>query len=338
MRKRKAGRLICLLCCLTLCLLCCACGAWDVPPIAPPPTPMPAPTSIPGRAANRMENETLLTVDGRDIPAWEYLYWLSLACDRANAAPGVPDWRAVREQALMNTALYAGVESLAERYGVKFDKDDENAVAERWRQRCAAYGDEAGYLKEIARYGLNRERAQTLFRVGLLYGKLRELCQEGGALSPDAEALEKLSRESGEIVVDRILCADSDRAAAKRRAETFFSQLNGASNQAALFTELTWEGSDHNGPRNLKGGAFSERLTQAARALQVGQLSGIIEADDGFSILRRLPPERESLLETWLRRVVEEQARAADVEVTEAYLSLDASKFAAALEELRKTA
>ncbi len=327
--------IICLLCCLTLC----ACGAGELPPIAPPSlTPPPAPTSIPGRAANLMENETLLTVDGRDIPAWEYLYWLSLACDRANAAPGVPDWQAVREQALMNTALYASVESLAERYGVAFGKDDENAVAERWRQRCAAYGDEAGYLKEIARYGLNQERAQALFRVGLLYGKLRELCQEGGALSPDADALEKLSRESGEIVVDRILCADSDRAAAKRRAETFFSQLNGASNQAALFTELTWEGGDHNGPRTLKNGVFSERLAQAARALQVGQLSGIIEADDGFSILRRLPPERESLLETWLRRVVEEQARAADVQVTEAYLSLDAPKFAAALEALRKSA
>ena len=326
--------IICLLCCLTLC----ACGAGELPPLSPSVTPAPAPTSIPGRAANLMENEILLAVDGRDIPAWEYLYWLSLACDRANAAPGVPDWQAVREQALMNTALYASVESLAERYGVTFSKEDENAVAERWRQRCAAYGDEAGYLKEIARYGLNQERAQTLFRVGLLYGKLRELCQEGEALSPDADALEKLSRESGEIVIDRILCADSDRAAAKRRAETFFSQLNGASNQAALFTELTWEGSDHNGPRALKDGVFSERLTQAARALQVGQLSGIVESDDGFSILRRLPPERESLLETWLRRVVEEQARAADVEVTEAYLSLDASKFAAALEALRKSA
>ena len=334
MRKRGAG-FICLLCCLTLC----ACGAESVLPTPlPSPAPAPAPTSVTGRAANLTEDETLLTADGRDIPAWEYLYWLSLACDRAKAQSGAPDWQAVREQALMNAALYSSVESLAERYGVKFGAEDENAVAERWRQRCAAYGDEAGYLKEIARYGLNQERARTLFRVGLLYGKLRELCQEGGALSPDAEALEKLSRESGEIVIDRILCADSDRAAAKRRAEAFFSQLNGASNQAALFTELTWEGSDHNGPRNLKDGVFSERLTQAARALQVGQLSGIVESDDGFSILRRLPPERESLLETWLRRVVEEAARAADVEVTEDYLSLDAARFAAALEELRETA
>ena len=323
--------MICLLCCLTLC-------GCNISRAAPVTRDAPAPTSIPGRAANLLEDETLLTVDGRGVPAWEYLYWLSLACDRANAQADSPDWQSVREQALMNTALYASVENLAERHGVKLGGGDENAVAERWDLRCAAYGGEDGYLTEIARYGLNKERALTLFRVGLLYGKLRELCAEGGTLSPDAAALERLSRESGEIVVDRILCADGDRAAAKRRAEAFFSQLNGASNQAALFTELTWEGSDHNGPRTLKDGVFPERLAQVARALQVGQVSGIVESDEGFSILRRLPPERESLLETWLRRTVEETARAADVEVTERYLSLDAAEFSAALEALRKTA
>lgn len=331
MRKRGRGCVICLLCCLTLC----ACDAGRAVPM---PQAAPVPDSIPGRAANLMEDETLLTVDGRGVPAWEYLYWLSLACDRANAQPGSPDWQSVREQALMNAALYQSVENLSERYGVTLGREDENAVAERWEQRCAAYGSEAGYLKEIARYGLNRKRAQALFRVGLLYGKLRELCAEGGALSPDEAALEKLSRESGEILIDRILCADGDRAAAKRRAETFFSQLNGASNQAALFTELTWEGSDRKGPRALKDGVFPERLAQAARALQVGQISGIVESDEGFSILRRLPPERDSLLETWLRRTVEETARAADVEVTERYLSLDAAEFSAALETLRKSA
>jgi hypothetical protein len=281
-----------------------------------------------------LEDETLLTVDGRGVPAWEYLYWLSLACDRVRGQ-SAPNWEGVREQALMNAALYKSVEALAERYGAPLGADGESAVAERWQRRCAAYGGEDGYLQEIARYGLNRERAEALFRVGLLYGKLRELCAEGGAFSPDAAELEKLSRESGDIQVDRILCADGDRNAARRRAEALFSQLNGAANQAALFSELTWEGSDHKGPRALKEGAFPERLAQAARALQIGQISGIIEAGDGFSILRRLPPERESLLETWLRRTVEETARAADVELSERCRSLDIASFSAALEALR---
>ena len=180
--------IVCLLCCLTLC-------GCHMERAAPVTQDAPAPTSIPGRAAGIMEDDTLLTVDGRGVPAWEYLYWLSLACDRANAQADSPDWQGVREQALMNAALYKSVENLAERHGVKLSREDENAVAERWERRCAAYGGKDGYLKEIARYGLNKERALTLFRVGLLYGKLRELCQEGGALSPDAAALEKLRRD-----------------------------------------------------------------------------------------------------------------------------------------------
>lgn len=320
--------------CLALCLTLCGCVAERPAPVGEDAA-APAPASIPGRAAGILEDETLLTVDGRGVPAWECLYWLSLACDRVRGQ-SAPDWEGVREQALMNAALYKSVEALAERYGVSLGADGESAVAERWRRRCAAYGGESGYLEEIARYGLNRERAEALFRVGLLYGKLRELCAEGGAFSPDAAELEKLSRESGEVQVDRILCADGDRNAARRRAEALFSQLNGAANQAALFSELTWEGSDHKGPRALKEGVFPERLARVARELQIGQISGIIEAGDGFSILRRLPPERESLLETWLRRTVEETARAADVELSERCASLDIAEFSAALETLRK--
>ncbi|MBQ9617711.1 MAG: hypothetical protein IJR48_05025, partial [Oscillibacter sp.] len=57
--------------CCTLCLICllslCACAPESAA------IPSPSPVSIPGRAAGIVEEETLLTVDGRDIPAWEYL-------------------------------------------------------------------------------------------------------------------------------------------------------------------------------------------------------------------------------------------------------------------------
>lgn len=298
--------------------------------------PAPIPDSIPGRAAGIMEDEILLTIDGRNVPAWEYLYWLSLACDRARGqASNAVDWESVAEQALMNTALYASVETLAERYGVA-DASDADALSERWERRCAAYGGEAAYLNEIARYGLDRPRAETLFRVGALYGKLRELCKDGGALSPSDADLKALEKEVGTVQVDRILCDGADRNAARRRAEALFERLNGAKNQAALFSDLTWEGSDHIGPRALKSGTFDEGLERVARALQIGQLSGIIESGDGFSILRRLPPERDSLLEIWLRRSVEETARGADVELTRRCLEIDPQAFSTALDAARQ--
>ena len=35
-----------------------------------------------GRAAELAEETILLSVDGREIPAWRYLYWLAFTCDQ----------------------------------------------------------------------------------------------------------------------------------------------------------------------------------------------------------------------------------------------------------------
>lgn len=39
------------------------------------------PASLLGRASKLGEETILLTVDGREIPAWRYLYWLAFTCD-----------------------------------------------------------------------------------------------------------------------------------------------------------------------------------------------------------------------------------------------------------------
>ena len=38
--------------------------------------------SLLGRAAELGEDMVLLTVDGREVPAWRYLYWLAFTCDQ----------------------------------------------------------------------------------------------------------------------------------------------------------------------------------------------------------------------------------------------------------------
>ena len=35
-----------------------------------------------GSAAELTDNTVLLTIDGREIPAWRYLYWLAYTCQR----------------------------------------------------------------------------------------------------------------------------------------------------------------------------------------------------------------------------------------------------------------
>ena len=84
--------------------------------------------SLLGRAAELGEEMILLTVDGREVPAWRYLYWLAFTCDQIREKykdSGLSlDWETpvsggsladyAKDQALANTALYATVENWAE--------------------------------------------------------------------------------------------------------------------------------------------------------------------------------------------------------------------------------
>ncbi|MBQ9346468.1 MAG: hypothetical protein IJT94_03880 [Oscillibacter sp.] len=338
---------------LALCLTLSACAPMKKTPSGP---------SLTGQAAEVPDEAALVSVDGTVLPAWRVLYWLALACDRTReehqAAGTVPDWNApaggnsvggaadggavtlsdhAKDQALADALLYAETEALSEQYGVTLDADDEAALEAQWAERCEAHGGEAAYLQLLSRFGLDRPRSMELYRTGRLYGKLCALCREGGGPQPSDQQYAALERDSGDIRFDRILAAggDGNGNGARTKAAAYFVRLNGAADQAALFTELAAQGDDPAGPRTLSAGMLDEKLEAALRALEIGQLSGIVESAEGFSILRRLPPERGPLLDAWLDRTLEEAASAAEVKVSKAWRDLDAGAFAARLEELR---
>ncbi len=302
--------------------------------------------SLLGRAAELGEEMILLTVDGREVPAWRYLYWLAFTCDQVREKykdSGLTlDWEApvtggtlanyAKDQALASTALYATVENWAERYGCALSERERAALAETWEEQSAAHGGEEAYLKELAGLGLDRLRAEELAEVGMLYAKLYDLClTEGSELSGLLENVDSLT-------VDRILIsAGEDREAARERAAEVFSRLNGAEDPAAAFPALAAEGDDGAGPRTfLPGdGTLPQALEEAAKALEEGQFSGILESEEGFSILRRLAGPGEALAGEAFDRLLQEAAEGSLVRTTPAYDSLDAAAFDGTLEELR---
>ncbi len=326
--------------CCAACLLClCGCGGERD---APRP-------SLLGQAAGVDEEAVLLTVDGREVPAWRYLYWLAFTCDQVRAryenAGLTLDWNIpvtggtlgdyAKDQALADTALYAAVENWAETFGIALTEED--GLSARWEEQAEAHGGEETYLAELAGLGLNRERAEALEAVGLLYGKLFRLYEEAdsplAALEEDLEAL----------VVDRILIAagsgEEDREAARQRAAEFFARLNGAEDQAGAFAALAAEGDDSAGPRTfLPGdGTLAPALEEAAAALEEGQCTGILESEEGFSILRRLPPEAGTPVPAGDRfdQLLQQAAEESLIQTTADYNRLDAASFDQALRTLR---
>ena len=82
-------------------------------------------------------------------------------------------------------------------------------------------------------------------------------------------------------------------------------------------------------------GSLADSLLEAAQALEEGQCSGILESEEGFSILRRLPLDAAPLAEAYFNASLEEAARTAAVTVAPAYSQLDAAAFYNAWKQIR---
>lgn len=315
------------LACMLLCLCLTACIAE-----APPQKPL----QLLGDAAGLDENAALLRVDGREIPAWRFLYWLARACDTVcaeyRAAGMEPDWAAVvdgqsladyvKACALSDTALYAVVENWAERYG------------------CADTADAPAQMPAAAELGLDAARAAELDRVGQMYRRLYELfCTEGSVLSPSEETLAAFAAEQGWLAYERILIPfGTDRDAAREKAAELFARLNEAEDAAAEFALLAASGADPAGPYTLPPGTETEEtiLRDALAHLAVGQYSGILETAEGFSILMRRQPDSAALLEPAFDGLMQSTAEAAAVESTAECTALDVPSFYRALQRLRE--
>lgn len=287
---------------LLLCLLLTACGGEK--------KDSGGQTSFLEEASGLEEDAVLLTVDGREVPAWRYLYWLAYACDQVKTRYAETetqlDWDTpvsggtladyVKDQALADTVLYAAVENLAEQYG---------------------YADsETKTETTLPDLGLEQEQMAELEAVGQMYAWLYELyCAGESSLTPAQEELEAYGKTCGVLTIDRILLpVGEDRETAREKAAEIFSRLNSAEDQAAAFTALAAEGADTQGPRTLwpEDDGLDGELLAAARELEEGQCSGILESQEGFSILRRLETDlavlKEAYFDDHLLTVAEEAA------------------------------
>ncbi len=301
---------------LALCLLLSGCGGHSAE----------ASSSL-GQAAGLEDETPLLTVDGREIPAWKYLYWLAVDCEqleeRYEASGTTLDWSSpladgstpedlVKADALADTVLYAAVDSWAELYG------------------CTLTEDELGNLPKRSYPGLTEEQGQVLTETGRKYAKLYALYETPGSpLAPAEGELELFQASSGQLAAERILVpAGDDREAARQQAAALFARLNAAEDQASAFDALLAE----TGGGPLAEEDWTEALRDAAGALEPGQISGIIETDAGFSILRRLPIDEGTLREAYFDSLLQDAAAACEIQCTNAYNSLQPEAFWAAVQ------
>lgn len=332
-----------LACALLLTLV--ACGGKGTPPG----------DDLLSRASGTPSDEPGLTVDGREVEAWRYLYWLAYTCDSIQTAyddAGTElDWDAAfgegtladyaAEQALADTVLYAVVENMAEDQDCALTEEDRAAMEADWTAAAEAAGGEDAYLTDLGRLGLDRTRAETLAATAYLYDRLRQSAgdPESGAY-PTAEDLAAFGADSGYLTLDFIrVDAGDDAEAARARAGEAFSKLNGSAAPENDFAVLAATYSDdpdrdqypHGRTFRAGEGTLPAAAEEAALDLEEGQWSGIVEADGSFYILLRLPLDASATAAEWFDWRLQSAAEAAEVKWTSTLEDLDAGEFWSAL-------
>ena len=306
-----------------------------------------------------------LSVDGREVPARQALYWLAYTCDYIAAAcdgghpmgghggrrgpgdlrqgPGCPQRRPVRH----GGELGGGLRLRPHRRGPLRHGPGVGRPGRPVRRRGRLPGGAGAH-------GPGPVRAEAISRDYYLYRQLYDLFRtEGSALYPAQEDLETFAREQGYLTVDHIWIStaaadpadEAAVAACRARAEEAFSKLNGSPHPPTTFAVLAETYSDETDrdqhPEGytfaLGDGTLPAACEEAASALEEGQWSGVVEAEDGFYLLLRKATDLDAVAPDYFDAMLQAAADSADISLTRAFSDLDVSRFYEALTEARET-
>ena len=302
----------------------------------------------------------LLKVEGVDVTAEEYLYWLGnitsyydmlssfsgSAMDLTQEAqPGVTWDEQLKRAARDNSVLLALTPGLAREFGVELTQEELQDVADGRASAMESAGGEAIYAYQLQAMGINDATALRMDATTALYNKVQIAWRDKLVQEQTAETVAAYVEEHDVLRAKHILLAtvdlntrqpyDEETVAQQRaKAEDLLAQLRA---DPSRFDELMNENSEDSGlATNPDGYLFTadEMVTafeDATRALEYDQISELVESEYGYHIILRLDPDCEELRESMagesFNAAVQERVDNAKVTETEAYRSITTAEY-----------
>ena len=249
------------------------------------------------QASGLKGNEVVMTVDGENVEAWEYLYMVSYTAQNLSYY-GITDLNTqlseeftaadyVAQQAESQAAQQAAICKWAGDMGITLGEADLAAIQEQ----KDAYGDNLQTILTLN--GLTEEQFDQILATSALYNQLyAAYCGEGGALRPADKDLIALAEEHSLMTADVLFIStaqldDAGKADAKALMEDYARQLSGAEDKAAAFAALEAGENVTVLASNTYDGCDETTLNTALAALAEDEVSGVIEDENGYYVALR---------------------------------------------------
>ena len=296
----------------------------------------------------------LFTVNGVPVTARSYLYWLSYNISYLTSNGGSIDWSYssddrtladyLKEDALNTSLLYSLVASNARELGYEMTQEQTDELESTFAFTTMMLGSEEAFADELRKVGLDYD---TLYQINAAPYYYEEL-MNGLYDEPTDEEMDAYIEENDILYAKHILLMtvnpttgeSLDEAAIaekKATAESLLSQLQASTDLPTDFDTLMNEYSEDTGlATNPDGYIFTagqmvEAFETATRALEFGQISGLVESGFGYHIILRLDPDTESTRQQYRADLMTVQMQewidGADVVFTDEYEALNPRLF-----------
>lgn len=310
-------------------------------------------------------NDTVvMTINGTDISAEMYYYWLSIVCEDTSAyfTDGI-EWDQVlyddvtTSKYVQNTVVdtlvqYQIVNDLDKEYNLQNKEEVDAYLDQVIAENVEQFGGEDSFNDSLDNAGVSRDNLLFLYKTQYLYTNLQnKLYAAGGPLEiTDAEIQAYIDEHysTGYYSAKHILIStvddsnnalpDDQIAEKKALAQEILSKLRASDDPQTLFDSLRKEYSEDPGQPD-EGYSFGEgemvdAFYQGTAALKENEISNLVESSYGYHIIMRLPtviPTADAVRESYalekFSALFQERVSSADIVYKDDVKLMDPKEF-----------
>lgn len=295
------------------------------------------------QASGLKGGEVVMTVDGEAVTAEEYLYMTAYAAQSLSYY-GITDLNTelgegmmaadfVAQQAKEQVIASAALRAWAEEKDVQLSSEDRIALHEQKE----AYGGEAAFQQTLKMVGVTEALFDSLMTQEMLHTHLYEIyCAKDGAQRPSEADLENLAGEH-KLVSAYMLSVDAAAEGAKEKMEDYAARLAEAENKAELVAAFAEE-LQCDGAVQTFDCCHSSPVNDALMALEMNEVSGVVEAEGGLHVLVRTALDLDTVAYVNFSEVYNHRVSEAVVEEKSVLEKIDVAAFYAKYTQLQQNA